>query len=302
VWGTPAFDHFDQTYYLRPGTGLDAASVILAPIQGTVFGQEGKEPYGGSTGALAFTLLPLTLIGWKRRSQADRDFILALGVFVVPPYLVWVAGIATSWYLVQTRLLYPIFPALLLMGGLGAQGRDSAQYAPNPVSIGRIIALAAGVIAVWVSAVPTLLGGNWLTVLGLEPQEKYLAENLGDYALAMAQINALPARAKVQFLWEPATFYCNRQCIPDSLLDEWWHDRQLEPDPHRIVAGWRAQGITYLLISERGLRFLTTEERRFELLSRDDLTQLDSARRSDLIPVWDTDGGYTLYRIRDAAP
>jgi hypothetical protein len=147
--------------------------------------------------------------------------------------------------------------------------------------------------------------------LGMQNEEDYLSQTLGVDYLAMQQVNQLPAGAHVLFLWEPRTFYCERTCIPDSLINRWWHDRQLESDPHKIVEQWRAQGITHVLVADWAVDFMQREESQYGSLSEADVAALGEACRSDMSLIWDfkqaTDRAnpvavYSLYELKVSEP
>lgn len=300
MWGTSAFDRFDQWYYLRPGTGLGVLSLLFAPVQATVMGSAQVAPYGASSGALVLALLPLAFVGRRRRSDAERRMIARLLIFCLPPYLIWLAGLATSWYLTQTRLLFPIFPMLALVGGLGLDGLRDADFQPDPGRLLRLVVLIVLTVALFNTSLGFIRADRLRVTFGMQSEEDYLAQAMGVDYLAMQQVNALPQEAKVLLLWEPRTFYCERTCTPDSLINQWWHDRQLEPDPHTIADGWREQGVTHVLISDWGMDFLLREEQKFGSLSEADAAALDEVRREDLTLVWDIPGIYSLYEITGA--
>ncbi len=299
VWGTRAFDRFDQYYYLRPGTGLDPISTVLAPIQGSVFGREGAAPYGSSTGPLIVPLLPLALIGSPRRTDGERAVLQSLAIFVVAAYLVWLVGAATSWYLVETRLLFPIFPALALIGAVGVERLAEVRLPINVQVIARA-AIGVALAVATVSGLATYLAANSLPVtLGLTTEQQYLQDSLGTYYAAMERVSSLPDGSKILFLWEPRTYYCRRNCVPDSLIDQWWDTRQIEPDPHRIADRWRAEGVTHVLIFEDGLNFLVKEDP-YEPLSDADVAALNQLRSSELLQIWNPFPSYTLYQLRQS--
>jgi len=297
VWGTASFDRFDQFYYLRPGTGLDWASALIAPLQGSVFGLEAKSPYGSSTGALIISLLPLAFIVPPPRDSVEKRVLSSLTVLIVPAYLIWLAGAVASFYLIQTRLLYPIFPALALIGAAGVERLAGSRHPINVHALScAAIGLATGV-AVIASAALFVAANTLPVTLGLQTEDAYLTESLGVFEAAMQRINALPANSKIVFLWEPSAYYCQRDCVPDSLINQWWHDRQLQPDPHRIADRWRAEGVTHVLIAEAGLRFLVTEDP-YEPLTDADVAALNELRQSDLTLIWDGFSSYSLYELR----
>ena len=101
---------------------LTTPSVVFFDHSGTIIGREAGAPYGSSAGALLVALLPLVLVGWRARPDNQRAIIRQAFVLSLPAYLLWVVGNGVSWFLVQTRLLFPIFPALALVGALGLEG------------------------------------------------------------------------------------------------------------------------------------------------------------------------------------
>ncbi|MBN1310566.1 MAG: phospholipid carrier-dependent glycosyltransferase [Anaerolineae bacterium] len=298
VWGTSAFDRFDQWYYLRPGTGLNALSLLFAPLQGAIMGSDSVAPYGASSGALVLALLPTAALGWRKRSKPERGLIRCLLLVSLPPYLIWLAGLATSWYLIQMRLLFPIFPALALVGGLGLTGLCDMTLRPDVDRLLRVLVMIVLSVAVLNASWKLVRTDALRVVFGLQSEEAYLEQAMGVSYLAMQQVNELPQDAKVLFLWEPRTFHCERICIPDSLINQWWHERQLEPDPHRIVGQWQEQGVTHVLIADWAVDFMLREEEEIGSLSEADATALTEIRREDMTLLWDGYGFYSLYELK----
>jgi hypothetical protein len=295
VWGTRGLDELDQWHYLRPDTGLGLGQVIVLPVQVPIFGQEGGV-FQGDTGPLVFALLPLVGVGWRRRDAAGRAMISGLAVYALPGVLSWLAGAATSWFLLQTRLLYPVFPALALIGGLGVEGLTGD---PSLKDLGRIvrgIALAAVAVACLASAQVFLRASPLRVMTGLQPRDDYLLDQLQAHYAAMQAVNQLDEDAKVLFLWEPRTYYCERECIPDSIINQWWHDRQVYGDPSAIAGAWQTAGYTHVLVFEAGGRFLIEEER-YDPMDERDWQALGELRGTALLKVWDELDSYTLYEL-----
>jgi hypothetical protein len=297
IWGTSGFDSLDQFYYLRPGTGLEAIELVLAPIQGTIFGRDGLAPYGSTAGPLIVTLVPLVAFGWRRRPAEQQMLVSGLIVFVMPAYFVWLAGAATSWFLVQTRLLYPLFPLAGLLGGIGVVHLASINIQLNPGRIANLAIMLATVCSGVRYAIVTVRANPVPVALGLVSEADYLRESLGTYFLAMERINGLPDNARIQFLWEPRTYYCLRDCVPDSMINQWWHDRRVMGDPETIVAHWRNDGVTHILIFESGYRFLRDEEPH-ESMNDSDIEALDWVRKNEMTLVWAAGDSFSLYELK----
>jgi hypothetical protein len=220
------------------------------------------------------------------------------------------AGLATSWYLIQTRLLFPIFPALALVGGLGLAGLRDTNLRPDIGHLLRPLVLLVLAVATLNALWELDRVGSLRVLFGLQSEEDYLAQTMGVTYLAIQQVNELPQDAKVLFLWEPRTFHCERTCIPDSLINQWWHDRQSEPDPHKIAGLWREQGVTHVLIGDWAVDFMLREEREIGSLSEADVAALEAIRREDLDLIWDfrvprddeVGAVYSLYKVKDTQP
>lgn len=298
VWGSAAFDDLDAWFYLRPGTGLRPVEVLFYPVQASIFGQEGGT-LQSAAGALVFGLLPLAAIGWRRRRPDTRRILTAFSVVAAVGYIWFLAEIAVSWFLAQTRLLFPVFPLLAFAGAVGLSDLAADDRLRVPAGVARFVtAVVVGVMAAayGVDVVRT----NPLPVLaGFETEDSYLTRQLQAYYLTMEQINQLPADARVLFLWEARTYYCHRDCVPDSLINRWWHDQQTFGDPAAIAADWQEAGFTHVLIFEAGGRFLIEQEP-YDPLTEDDWAALADLREKALTPVWAELDSYTLYELKDA--
>jgi hypothetical protein len=114
-------------------------------------------------------------------------------------------------------------------------------------------------------------------------------------------VNKLPDGARVLFLWETRSLYCDEPritCEEDTVLYRWWHDRRTVGDgsAEAIVDDWRAKGITHMLVWNTG--------RDFEFDNNNPLiTQADKAEWAKVPPllevVWPDDDEYTLYALPD---
>lgn len=293
--GTIAFDALDQWYYLRPGTGASLVRLPAIPLEATLRGREDSE-YQASTGPLLLGLLPLVIAHWRQRPDWQRRLIISLLAFILPTYLIWLYGVRTSWFLTQTRLLYPIFPALAVVVGLGAAELRHLhlRFDLKPlVALAVIITLIGSLLD---SAVTFIASDSLRAIVGLQNEEDYLRQALPDHYPAMEAVNDLPPGARVLFLWEPRIYYCQRECLPDSMIDLWWHDRQTVGDPAAIARQWADQGMTHVLIWNSGGQFLFTMEP-FDPLTAEDMEALKSLQGNALIPIWEG-FGYTLCELR----
>ena len=300
VFGGPYWDEFRAWWYSRPGSGYwpqEWWKILLAPWYATTMGREGAESFDATIGPLFLALAPLAALGWRRRPSDERRWLADAALLALPSYLPWLVGIGSTVLLLQTRLLFPVFPLLALLATAGLTGLGRIQ--PRTLKLDWL----AKVLVALVLALNLLFLGQlvaernpWPVLMGVKSETAYLEEQLGFQQRAIEAVNELPAGSKVLFLWEPRSFYCEVECWPDALLDRWWHLRQTVGAPAQIAAGWRAEGFTHLLVYRHGYEFLMES-------GRDPLTTADIAALEELLTQaagleQDLGGYYQLYSLR----
>lgn len=171
----------------------------------------------------------------------------------------WVFGVINSAGLEQSRLLLPAFVVLcppLAWVFAAIRAWDHPQFSLRSflnLALGFVLAmlLVTQVTTEWLPAQP------WAYLTGAESREAYLTRRLGAHYAAMETLNeTLPPDAVVLFLWEPRSYYCEVECRPDSILDEFDHAVYLHETPPAIADAWRAEGITHVLLWRTGLDFI----------------------------------------------
>ena len=290
-------------WYSRGGTGLSFIQMLLAPWEATIFGIEGGvvagyPPYSATIGPALLAILPLAALRFKDRNERARRLMRSMAVVCAIGTVVWLGQMAFSVLMVQTRLLFPILPMIVILAaagfdGLAKRGRlsDLARLAFGTL-IGLMLAL--GVLeagAAFVDASPASV------MLGLQTESEYLAERLGEYAYAMAEVNQLPEGSQVRFLWEPRSYYCARHldCEPDALLDRWWHTWQHETDVAQIAESWFDEGVSHVLIFHTGSQAVRDEG--FDPLTEETWDGLAAFVDAHLFKLTVREGGYALYAL-----
>ncbi len=295
MMGSTPSDHLYNIYYMSAGTGLDWYQVPFAPLQATVFGVEGGS-YNATIGPLLLGLLPLMLVGWRSRDQDERRIMVSLMVFAIAPLISWFISVGTSWFFVRVRYLYPLFPVLALFGAWGIEGLGRVASLRMGQKILRWVTAIALGIAVFHAGALIVKKQVPAVVLGYESEEAYLLDEMQLYYRTMQEINKLPEGSRVLFLFEPRSFYCEVDCIGDVILARWWHDRQFEPDPHRIAQQWHDDGVTHVLINEAGLDLMF--EAPYMFFTEEDAQAVGEIRGKELVPVWDKYEAYVLYELQ----
>lgn len=297
------WDSFRAAWFSRGGTGLGIGSLFLAPWDATIWGLEGgyfegHPSYGATIGPILLSLLPLGLLRSRRpaagRGRAGTALLWLCGV----SYLGWVAQLAYSQLLVQTRLLFPVLPGLAVgaaygLDRLGARGRGgrSARFV-----IGGLIGFA--LLLTGLQASLGFVAASPLGVLtGSQSEADYRVERLGGHAAAMELLGALPEGSRVRFLWEPRSYYCPAQvtCEPDALLDRWWHARQLGGTAEDLRAAWSQEGVTHVLYFRLGSE--AVRQVGFDPLVESDWQELERFLGEELILIERVGTAYELYRL-----
>jgi hypothetical protein len=301
VFGGLNWDALRATTFSTAGQGLlnigAVGQWLTLPLAATIQGVEKGDPFGFTIGPWLLTLPLLLLVSWRWLDARARDLAWLALAFALPALAFWMAMAATSGIGAQTRLaLFGLPPAAVLTGiAVHGLGRIPSRRLPL-----RLIAQAI----LGLTLLLTLLGALQETgrdgvlpyLTGQLDRRAMLERGLGVYAVLMEQLASLPPGSQVRFLYEPKTYHCppGLACLGDILFDYWVRPlRQGAPDAAAVLAGWRAAGDDYLVVSNTGYafwqsdpRFLTENARFPELL----------AALGD--PLWqDGAGAYSLYAL-----
>lgn len=297
------WDTLRQNFYSRPGTGLDALRLLLAPWDVTIWGIEGgfavgHPSYAATIGPLLLALMPFVLLKLgnpTRRHPWLWAFILASGVM----YLSWIFGLASSHLLLQSRLLFPALPMFVALAVIGYDALDRLEW-PG-FSIRYVVGGLVGIVLclTLASSILGFIQDNPLKVItGAESQERYEETHLGMYAWAIDRINLLPPGSRVVFLWEPRSFGCSTSldCEPDDITDRWWHMRRLGKTASDVAAEWRARGVTHILYYAYGAKII--RQAGVDPYTEEDWGELQKLIDDDLEEVERWGEAYVLYRLR----
>jgi 4-amino-4-deoxy-L-arabinose transferase-like glycosyltransferase len=294
------WDAWRAWWYDRPGTGLAATApwrLLIAPLEATVLGSEGGEPYDATVGPLLLALTPLLVVVWPDLEREERAVAGHMLLFFGLNYGLWLVGLARSALLVQTRLLFPIFGVLAILGAVSLDRLTILRRPQLAIDwIARAVVSLTLALLLF-SNLTTFLQVNPLPVItGLEPRDDYLARRLGAYQLAMRMVNGLPSDSRVVFLWEPRSYACQVDCWPDALLDRFLHLTHLYPDAESIADAWREEGVTHVLLYRLGLEAIVEDE--FDPVTPRDLAILDEIFVSEAEEIGRLGESYILYRLR----
>ena len=293
------WDAWRAWWYDRPGTGLLTTGpwrLLIAPLEATILGSEGGEPYDATIGPLLLVAAPLLAVVWRSLSREERAVTGYLLFFLGVNYSLWLAGLARSALLVQTRLLLPMFGLAAVLGAV-ALDRLAILRRPQLAVDWLVRAVMSLTLALLLfSELTVFLRDNPLpVVLGLESRDDYLTRRLGAYHAALTAVNALPPDSRVIFLWEPRSYTCRVDCWPDALLDRFLHLTYLYHDADTIAKVWAEAGVTHVLLCRLGMNVIV--EAKFDPVTPRDLAIMRDLQAHHLSPINDVGGAYVLYEL-----
>lgn len=295
------WDEYRAWFYSRAGTGLAYGApwrLIIAPWEATILGLEGAEGYAATIGPLLLLAIPLLLLTWRRLTREQKAFARLLVIACVPQYLFWLYGVAQSALLIQTRLLFPIFGLLALLAGLAL---DRLQLLDRPnFSLHRLFSAVLAIV-LGLDLVATglnIVNGNPLRYLvGYESADDFVNRYQYDYQQAIEYINEeLPPEAKIYFLWEPRSYYCQRHVRPDAILDAFLHLRYRFGAAENIARYLSDEGYTHVLLSERGMQYIV--QAGFDPVTAADLAAMEELRTEYWSVEAEWGDAYRLYEVR----
>jgi hypothetical protein len=295
----------------------DPALILPIFISPTFLGVGQAPLWSATIGPLFLLLIPFLGLLWGVIPKEHKPSLWAMFLLVGVYHLLWLAMAGLSVYGATTRFVYPMFGPLALLAAIAWDRLPS--YPTKPLHLAWMIQTIC-LLVLGLSLLDNLagrrveegdqeLGGttasnHFVAIRALEylfgslSQEDYLSHNIGAYVQAQAEVNRLPDGAKVLFLWETRSLYCDEprlQCLEDPILYRWWHERRIRGDgsAQAIWQAWRAQGITHVLVWETG--------REFEFRNTPFLKAEDRRVWEDFYPrlevLWEGEAIYTLYRL-----
>lgn len=274
---------------------------LLLPWDVTIFGVEGgriegKPDYDASIGPLMLALIPGLIGGW---GGFERDQILRLKQLLVVALFVWLGwGIAAhlASSLTRARHYFGFFPVFAILSTAGYCSTSNLSL-PH-VRIQRIISVMI-ILSLGLSGLTILsdfIMKNPLSVIvGLRNEPTYLADELGWYEPSIEAVNQLPSGSNVKFFWEPRAFYCEIECDPDEILDNWWYLRRTVGNASNIAMHLRSEGITHILIYDLGADLEKEANKRFTALDWDELENLKDKELNEIETFEDV---YSLYALK----
>ncbi|HEX9924568.1 MAG TPA: hypothetical protein VGD99_18065, partial [Anaerolineae bacterium] len=252
--------------------------------------------WDGRTGPLYLLFLPLVLLYGLfryRRNKTGRPAALdPLLIYALAQFGFWTLGVVWSRALWQSRLLLPGLVGLAPVAGwiwANLSDFDRPGFSLKRfVNVTIALTLALTVVD---GGLLTLQINPWPYLLGLESRPEYLTRQLGAHYVAMQRIDEeLPAEAVILFLWEPRSYYCPRDCRPDSILDTFPHQVDLYQTADGIAKSWYDADVTHILIHRNGLQFVLNEQP--ETIDTEVLLALEE---NYLQPVFEVAGAYELF-------
>lgn len=297
VFGGQFWDSFRAEWYAAAGTGIGVDPLTLLGLPWLLtMGFRDMNYWDGRTGPILLIFLPLVIWWAIPRNNANRPVAFyPLLVYVVAQAAFWTLGVIWSRSLWQSRLLLPALIGVIpIVAWIWTQlpRLDLPQFAVSRfVSLTIALTLLLTAVDVGLLTLNTINPVPYLT--GSESRDAYLTRRLGVHYAAMQEINQqLPADAVVLFLWEPRSYYCQRDCRPDSILDAFPHAVYRHQTAEAIAEAWARDGVTHVLIHRAGLNFVLSDTP--AVVDTEVLTALETQY---LRLVFDVAEAYQVYRL-----
>jgi hypothetical protein len=286
-------------FYNRPDRiNHDLVTALTIFPRAVFLGAQSQNEYDATLGPIWGVWPCLLILGWRRLGWDLRRWLVPLIAFCGLAYAGWVILMFISQYAIQARLFFALFPVLALLAVAGQMVLQKLDTPQLRISFIAQTALSVALVLALVETTLTAVRLNPLPYfLGLQSASAYREQQLGGYEIVTQDINALPANARVQFLWETWGLNCDRytRCVPDMIIDGWFTARRRFGAAENILAAWHQQGITHVLIFETGLGFVKNDQN-FNVYTLEDWQALADLR-NQLALIKNYGDVYSLYAI-----
>lgn len=298
--GQPGVDPWQQTFGKDPFVERSWLDDLLLPIDATIYAVEGaqvagKPEYSASIGPLYLALILAIWLDWRKKTVAHRKLLTIFLIVAAGNWFLWAALSHFANELIWPRHYFGVFPLLAILAAVGYQsftGLHIGQVRLQSLLASLVIlALFSSAIVEWQSWVKR----NPLPVLsGIETQNAYLTRELGAYYQAIEVINRLSTDEKVLFLWEPRVLYCQKDCLTDATLDNWWYLRKVYPNNEILSSELCRRGLTHVLLYQTGVEWM---KKQTSIYSDQDWLALDAFLDSQATISATAGNEYILYQL-----
>lgn len=256
LFGGRYWDEFRAIWYAGSGTGSgwDLGALVLLPLTITL-GYQDVNSIDSDIGPLILLLLPAALWAMTDLKKAEEPRKIALttiGFFTLFSAAFWTYGYITTRNLWQTRLLLPAIVPFVIPAALGVTWISRLDTKSLRLSF-IISGLAA--ISIYANLVDTglrVLARNPLAIAtGIVTTQSYFEKYQPGYAYALQAVDQTNLNSRIYSLFEPRSYSMTRPLQPDPILDNFSHDVYLYEHPESVVAAWRSQGYTHVLLNRR---------------------------------------------------
>jgi hypothetical protein len=225
---------------------------IALPVYLTWTGVDSASGPSTDLGALLVIFAIPGLIAFRR----DRKVQMLVFSLAIVWLAISLAG-ARFGHLQQPRLYFCLLSALVLLAGWGWTAVQ--EITANGVRLNRLAGVIACLsigLALWQSTIYLLTTQAVPTAFGVRSRDAYLHDQTGAYYMAMRSMDGLPQDSRVLMLWEARGLYAPAFAVPDPWIDRWRSAQHDAGSAEAVLAQWRSQGVTHLLIFTSGMEFM----------------------------------------------
>jgi hypothetical protein len=293
IFGGRDWNEMRSAWLASIGVQVSPLKLLLLPWDLTVLGTQGTTAFDATTSPYFLAILPLLLFVPRKNRT-----LVPVAVSAIITYVLWIAAGAVSYstFVFRTRILLPCFAPLSILTAYAIEALkhlDTKRF-----SLHRFVYLALGLglaVNLLSQGLSFLALDPLRFVAGAESREDFLDSRLADgHYQAMQYVNSsLPSTARILFLWEPRSYYCERQCLPDVVFDHFSELAREHGSTEGVVEALRRDEISHLLVNERWLSLGTHDA----LFTESQRQLLEELAQSYLQPVYRHDGLYTLYEV-----
>jgi hypothetical protein len=268
---------------------------VAAPFIMTLVGAEGAKTWHATFGPLFILFVPLIAVRWKEhrhRAWLRNALILSLVI-----YSAWLYGAAVSRLMVQPRFLFPALPPLAVLSAVAYESLRSMEL--RSFSIHRILGVLIGlvlVLTVLQTGMDTLHNKDVPVLTGAISEQDYLYHRLGWHYAALVAVGDLPENTRVLFLFEPRSYYCPPdRCLPDGILDVWYHARRLGGTSADLAQNWHEEGVSHVLLYALGAEAL--RQKGVDPFTEGDWAELERLQAQHMNLIENFGDAYLLYEL-----